>query len=86
MEKYISVIQMFIVMGAICELIGRGKGRKFCFFWGLLGLIGIIIVACLKIDESYYLEKLKKLKDDGTITEEDFENKKRELLGLDKKV
>lgn len=73
-----------IVSGIIAEAIGRAKGKNNCFWWGfLLGIIGIIIVACSKnnkADEYDKLQKLQALKDAGTIDEVEFESYKYKIM------
>ena len=86
------VIAIWIGCGFLCEYLGNQKGQKGCFLYGLLlGLIGVIIVLCLKdksgeisknnnINKYEELEKLQKLKDNGTITDVEFEIEKQKLL------
>ena len=87
------VILVWIGCGCLCEYLGNLKGQKGCFLYGLLlGVIGIIIVLCLKdksgeinnsnkgTNKYEELEKLQKLKDDGTITDVEFEVEKQKLL------
>lgn len=89
---------VMIVEGVILELLSFGlfskhilPNKKSSFFYGLLlGVIGIIIVACIKNSENKKkvysgnkyedLEKLQKLKDNGTITDAEFEIEKSKLL------
>ena len=85
--QLIGMLVGSVFMGVITQIVGDKRGRKYCFFWGfLLGLIGLIIVICLgkKEDstESKYdnLEKLKRLKEDGAITPEEYEEEKKKLL------
>lgn len=81
----IGVLLGAIVTGAIAEAIGKEK-TKSAFWWGFwLSLIGIIVVACMpsKKQENKYesLEKLKYLKDNNVITEEEFIEQKNKILG-----
>ena len=89
---------VMIVEGVILELLSFGlfskhilPNKKSSFFYGLLlGVIGIIIVACIKNSENKKkvysgnkyeeLEKLQKLKENGTITDAEFEIEKSKLL------
>lgn len=89
---------VMIVEGVVFELLSFGlfskhilPNKKSSFFYGLLlGVIGIIIVACIKNSENKKkiysgnkyedLEKLQKLKENGTITDEEFEIEKSKLL------
>lgn len=89
---------VMIVEGVILELLSFGlfskhilPNKKSSFFYGLLlGVIGIIIVACIKNSENKKkvysgnkyedLEKLQKLKENGTITDAEFEVEKSKLL------
>lgn len=84
------------VEGAIFELISFGlftkhilPNKKGSFFYGLLlAIIGVIIAICIKNRENNTyktnkyedLEKLQKLKEQGTITNEEFENEKSKIL------
>ncbi len=90
--EWVIVIIIWIALGFLCEYLGNQKGQKGCFIYGLLlGLIGVIIVLCLKDKSSEtpsnnstskyeQLEKLEQLKKDGTITVEEFETEKTKLL------
>lgn len=89
---------VMIVEGVILELLSFGlfskhilPNKKSSFFYGLLlGVIGIIIVTCIKNSENKKkvysgnkyedLEKLQKLKENGTITDAEFEIEKSKLL------
>ena len=89
---------VMIVEGVILELLSFGlfskhilPNKKSSFFYGLLlGVIGIIIVVCIKNSENKKkvysgnkyeeLEKLQKLKENGTITDAEFEIEKSKLL------
>ena len=75
--------------------IARGKGydfAPFCILGFFLGIIGIIIAAVLpnKSEEqgsvgasnAEALASYKKLLDEGAITQEEFDKKKSELLGV----
>jgi uncharacterized membrane protein YeaQ/YmgE (transglycosylase-associated protein family) len=86
------VIIVWIICGCVCEYLGNLKGQKGCFLYGLLlGIIGVIIVLCLKdksgeietnnnIDKYEQLEKLQVLKNNGTITDMEYEIEKQKLL------
>ena len=75
----------------ICKAISNGRGMDGGFWWGLLGIIGIIIVAVRPNDKqkssnngianAAELKQYKELLDSGAITQEEFEKKKNELLG-----
>ena len=90
--ELIIIIFVAACFGFICEYLGKAKGQKGCFLYGaLLGIFGIIIVLCLKdktkeIQEVEYtnkyeqLAKLQNLKENGTITEVEFEMEKAKLL------
>lgn len=91
MEVLIFWIIIWIGCGFLCEYLGKQKGQKGCFWYGfLLGIIGLIIVACLK-DKSgeisnntsnkyEELSKLQKLKESGAITDVEYEIEKQKLL------
>ena len=84
------------VCGVVTQrvMVPKGYGERSSFCVGLfLSLIGIII-ACLmppkdgyapstesESDKAKALGEYKRLLDDGTITRDEFEAKKRELLG-----
>lgn len=83
----------FIIWGSIwgiaTQSIGNSKGISGCFWWGFfLGIIGLIVVACLKdnttisnnADNVEALDKLQKLKESGTISNEEFEQSKKKIL------
>ncbi len=92
--EWILVVVVWLVCGFICEYMGKNKGQKNCFWYGfLLGIIGIIIVACLKdrsgevqnevgtnLNKYDQLEKLQQLKNNGTLTDAEFEVEKSKLL------
>lgn len=83
---------IWVSCGILCEYLGNLKGQKGCFLYGfLLGVIGIIIVLCLKnksgeIEEQNKgnkydaLIKLQELKESGAITDIEFEVEKQKLL------
>lgn len=76
----------------LSRLVGVRKGIENGYIWGLfLGILGFIVVCALqgnqnliKKDNTTYkyedLERLQKLKDSGTITNEEFETEKRKIL------
>lgn len=75
--------------GFVTKTINKNKGYEGGFWWGFcLGIIGVIIVAC-KANKSERcsntniadeLLKYKSLLDQGVITQEEFEQKKKELM------
>lgn len=78
-----------LVFGCVCKKIGQSKGIDYGFLVGwLLGILGLIIMLVLPGNEqntqniSKYeeLEQLQKLKENGTITEAEFEVEKSKLL------
>ena len=83
-----------IVMAYACRYIALRTGSQYGYVWGFcLGLIGLLIVCALPDDSkkdinsiSYStnkyedLERLQKLKDNGTITEDEFQREKAKLL------
>ena len=78
-----------LICGNIAKHIGNTKNYKNGFIWGaLLGIIGIIVVSVMPYKEqgktnNNSIEKIKELsilKDNGIITQEEFETKKKELL------
>lgn len=83
------------IEGAIFECISFGlftkhilPNKKGAFFYGLvLGIIGVIIAVCIKNRKNTYkgnkyedLERLQKLKENGTISGTEFEIEKAKLL------
>ncbi len=75
--------------GVVTYYIGKSRGHQNCFWWGFfLGLIGLIVVLCLKdntttssnLDNVEALDKLQKLKENGTISEKEFEESKKKIL------
>lgn len=86
----VGTVVVWLICAICCSIIARKKGRSavgwfFCGFF--FGLIGLIIVCCLSsikpnvapaADE---ILKFKQLLDAGVITQEEFEQKKKELLG-----
>ena len=86
----IYILIFAVIWGFICEYLGNQKGQKGCFLYGfLLGIIGLIIVCCLKdknpgkniyINKYDDIEKITKLKEAGVITQEEFEPEKEKLL------
>lgn len=78
-----------LVFGCICKRIGKDKGIDYGFLVGwFLGVIGLIIMFVLQgdkqntqnIDKYEELTKLQKLKENGTITEEEFIKEKNRIL------
>ena len=83
-----------VVCGFVCNAISESRGMKSGFWWGFwLGVIGILIVALRpkesspedtnnmnELDIARTLKEYKELCDSGVITEEEFANKKEQLL------
>lgn len=79
-----------IIFGYACDNLGKQKNKNNCFWWGyFLGIIGLIFVACLPKEKSTSTNKenilndikvLQELKDNGAITEEEFEKSKQKIL------
>ena len=94
----LTIIIVGLICGLISRAIAKGRGMVGGFWWGFfLWIIGIIVVAVkpndkAKNEHNYYvpptqsfaseLEKLAELKERGIITQEEFEEKKKQLLGL----
>ncbi|WP_303804633.1 SHOCT domain-containing protein [Ruminococcus flavefaciens] len=86
------------IMGCITDSMNRKKGYNGGFSWGFfLGIIGIIVVACRPFNNANTINrtivtqqrsmadeiaKYKQLLDSGAITEEEYEAKKKQILGL----
>ena len=90
----IGMIVVGVIFGLITRAITHARNMEGGFWWGFfLGVIGIIIVAVRPNENkavpvqqssgSAYddLEKLAKLKEQGAITEEEFNKLKTECLG-----
>lgn len=84
---------IWLGFGFLCEYMGKQKGQRGCFLYGfLLGIFGVIIVACLKdksgevetanntANKYDSLEKLAQLKESGAITEIEYEVEKAKIL------
>lgn len=82
-----------LMCGLIAGYINKNKGcsYKIGFWCGfLLGIIGIIIVAVQEnkntskniIADADEIKKYKELLDNGVITQQEFEVKKKQLLGI----
>ena len=85
-----------IIFGAITSYVSRVKGYEKGFAWGFwLGLIGLLVVGfrpslkqdnvstsipVQKSDNIEMLTKLAKLHEEGILTDEEFQQKKKELL------
>lgn len=78
-----------LVFACVCKKIGQSKGIDYGFLIGwLLGILGLIVMLVLpgdtqnsgKSNKYEDLAKLQKLKEDGTITEAEFEAEKQKLL------
>jgi len=86
------------ICGAACVSISESRSMEGGFWWGFfLWIIGIIVVAVRPSDKVVIeqtpseqptqsfaadLEKLAELKEKGIITQEEFDAKKKQLLGL----
>ena len=85
------------VLAFIPAIIAKNKGYSFGLWWlyGWLLFIVAIIHVCLKPNKKAQqppinagqsvadeLKKYKELKDEGVLTEEEFQAKKKQLLGL----
>ena len=84
------------IFGAITKHVARTKGYDDGFAWGfLLGILGLLIVGfranlnetnrhpqkvIVKIDEAEKIEKLAKLHQQGILTDEEFSQKKADIL------
>lgn len=90
---FIIIIGISIIFGRITESMNKEKGYDTGFAWGFwLWVIGIIVVACrpernngnnsMRITEADEIAKYKELLDSGAITEEEYEVKKKQILGL----
>lgn len=93
MAVLLIAIFVFVLQGCVWGIathcIGKSRGHQNCFWWGFfLGLIGLIVVICLKdnttissnVDNVEALDKLQKLKENGTISEAEFEESKKKVL------
>ena len=80
-----------LVFAIVSKKIGESKGLDYGFLVGwFLGIIGLIIICVLPNENTNNvvrnsnkyedLEKLHKLKEQGVITEKEFENEKNKLL------
>lgn len=78
-----------LVFGCVCKKIGQSKGIDYGFLIGwFLGILGLIVIIVLPSNEQStnnvnkyeQLEQLQKLKENGTITEVEFEAEKAKLL------
>lgn len=83
------IVAWCCIWGVATQSIGNSKGINGSFWWGFfLGIIGLIVVACMKdnstvsnkSDNVEALDKLQKLKENGTISEAEFEDSKKKLL------
>ena len=90
---FLGWLVVSMICGGITNGININKGYDGGFAWGFfLGVIGIIVVACrpeknsgtnsAKITEADEIKKYKELLDSGAITQEEFDAKKKQLLGL----
>lgn len=89
----LTVLFIFCIQGCTFGIathyVGKSRGHQNCFWWGFfLGLIGLIVVLCLNdntttssnSDNVEALDKLQKLKENGTISEKEFEESKKKIL------
>ena len=95
LEYIIAIIIIFVgqmIPIIISAIIASYKERSE-LLWAFLGLIfgwiAVLIIACLSISKQKTLNnatddliKLKNLLDNGIITQEEFEKKKKEILSL----
>ncbi len=87
---FIWIFIVCMIFGAICQSIGKNKGRKGCFWYGFfLGWIGLIIVLCQKslitdysTEKNKYdvLEKLEELKNKQIISEEEYSHERNSII------
>ena len=90
----IIVLAVSCIFGIITKSINESKGYNGGFAWGFwLGCVGIIVVACRQsnlksaaqptvINEKDELAKFKKMFEDGIITEQEYQEKRKKILGL----
>ena len=76
------------IWGAICQAVATNRNVNNGFLWGFcLGLIGLIVVLCMgsstsnsNADNLEALNKLQQLKENGAISEMEYEQSKKKLL------
>ena len=78
-----------LVFGCVCKKIGQSKGIDYGFLIGwFLGILGLIVIIVLpsngqstsNINKYEQLAQLQKLKEDGAITDAEFEAEKNKIL------
>ena len=85
-----------VIFGTITKYISGTKGYESGFAWGFwLGLIGLLVVGfranlndsnkhpqkvIIKVDDAEKIEKLAKLHQQGILTDEEFKQKKADIL------
>ena len=85
-----------VIFGTITKYISGTKGYEGGFAWGFwLGLIGLLVVSfranlndsnkhpqkvIIKVDDAEKIEKLAKLHQQGILTDEEFNQKKADIL------
>lgn len=89
-----TILLPFLILGVIFGILARNFGEKkgysggICFvagfFLGVIGLIVVLILPDKTVDNTHVSSQLleyKQLLDSGAITQNEFDAKKRELLG-----
>ena len=96
------VLIFWLLCGVVCYFIMKSKGypNSTCLMFGVLGaLFGIFMIILTLFEKNYsgtsstsqlsdmeLISKLMDLKERGAITDAEYEEKKRELLGNVKKI
>lgn len=86
------------VFGCITDYLGKLKGYRNCFLWGFfLLIIGMLVIAIMpdrkaeqrneekpskKMSIEEALQKYERLKEKGVITEEEYQEKRKQILKL----
>lgn len=76
-----------LICGSVSTIIATKRNMDGGFWWGFfLWVIGIVVVALRPIDriddKADEIAKYKELLDNGALTQEEFDAKKKQLLGL----